>query len=1177
MSSGSDRRRYPGVQSFEEPDSARFFGRKAATDALLMRVLSVRLLLQFAPSGAGKTSLLNAGLFPRLRPRGYLPFSVRLNEPAETLMAAVTRSLRDAAARGGLRDPVIPDDATSLWDLLARVRLFSPQLVLLTPVIVFDQFEEVFTLRDAAFREGFAQEIGELTRGRKAHAAEENTFDVKVIISLREEYLGVLEEMSAAIPDLFRERMRLVPLTGEEAREAMVEPALLPGEWYSPRFRFERDCLDQLIDFIDGVSERVHVIETLTLQLVCERAEEIAKGRSGDLPELVLADFGGVAGLDDLVSHYYRNVVAGLPDQASRRKAREMFEQGLLDASGKRRMLEQEDILRRFGLGAEVLDELTRRRLLRREPRNESTFFEISHDRLTDVIAKQRTLPVPGWAKMALGVAAAVIVSLVVGIFLVRKAKLEAEDSRQQTGRALAVLFSDELTYRMRDTGESAALEDVLNLAPRDVTADLYTRVHQLRIHADLAWERSTLKQTAGFVDQALLEIERAGKTSHVDAPLLAERMKLLQIQGDVLMDRDEVSNAESSYEQAMSTWNSIDAKDRTPMMRLNAADLRVRLAMSAQRTGDPVRAQSIYVEAANDVLQVLTAAYRDSFASKDADYFLLGRAIQLYADCTGGLAGVWETTAGHKHARALAAESVRLRPFSAWSRAQLGNASANLASSVYTNERKIAAPYFEESQRQFAALDQSDPHNRRMQRERAAVELLTAEIISLCAEAKICSGSLSAGRVESAESWALDASGRFQDLAYQDAESRALVSDLAWGKQVQARLRAVQNHPEEAAALIDDALKLLANEHDDPRDTVTATVRVELQIMKARYEAARGDQEDVFVSTFDSAIAAAEKVPGELSRAWPLADALDAKAQYLRSRNHPEEAAALDTRSGEIWKPVNEAADARTKASVATYEHARELYKAAESMVGEDRVKKFQDAAGVFREALVLSPDDPNMMDWLGLTCSEVASSLESLDPDKSAASKDMEPALRCAHENTWLTWVLHDDLEAGADRTGYLRSLGDRRKNLAIFLRDVPDRVPEALALADQNVRDVESLVKGAPTADTLALLADTYYGLGLMREESDHSGWEQAIRAALQRGHQLRDLEPQVVRHSTWLGQVHKNFSILLDKHDMPGVDSELDLAKQACESATALAKTDEDRKVATACEDGSGVYP
>ncbi|HYK02857.1 MAG TPA: hypothetical protein VE974_13945 [Thermoanaerobaculia bacterium] len=66
------RRRYPGTGPFGPEDAALFFGRNRETEELYLRTLSVPLLLQFGRSGLGKTSLLQAGLFPMLRARPFL-------------------------------------------------------------------------------------------------------------------------------------------------------------------------------------------------------------------------------------------------------------------------------------------------------------------------------------------------------------------------------------------------------------------------------------------------------------------------------------------------------------------------------------------------------------------------------------------------------------------------------------------------------------------------------------------------------------------------------------------------------------------------------------------------------------------------------------------------------------------------------------------------------------------------------------------------------------------------------------------------------------------------------------------------------------------------------------------------------------------------------------------------
>src|SRR5262249_37486848 len=69
----------PGLAAFREEDRAFFHGRDSETEGLFRCVLRERLTVLFGLAGLGKTSLLHAGLFPRLRERNVLPVSIRLD------------------------------------------------------------------------------------------------------------------------------------------------------------------------------------------------------------------------------------------------------------------------------------------------------------------------------------------------------------------------------------------------------------------------------------------------------------------------------------------------------------------------------------------------------------------------------------------------------------------------------------------------------------------------------------------------------------------------------------------------------------------------------------------------------------------------------------------------------------------------------------------------------------------------------------------------------------------------------------------------------------------------------------------------------------------------------------------------------------------------------------------
>jgi hypothetical protein len=162
--------RYPGSRPFDDTEADRriFFGRSEEILALSNRILGARLILLFARSGVGKTSLLSAGVAPRLREHALLPVPILLTDFLTTARAGASGSPSDrvidamtsACSAQGLR--LVTGERTGLWEFF-KTSLIWQEDTLLTPVLVFDQFEEIFTLtKDRELRRQWAREIGSL-------------------------------------------------------------------------------------------------------------------------------------------------------------------------------------------------------------------------------------------------------------------------------------------------------------------------------------------------------------------------------------------------------------------------------------------------------------------------------------------------------------------------------------------------------------------------------------------------------------------------------------------------------------------------------------------------------------------------------------------------------------------------------------------------------------------------------------------------------------------------------------------------------------------------------------------------------------------------------------------------------------------------------------------------------
>jgi hypothetical protein len=391
-----------GLFSYSEETLAYFHGRDEETAELARRVQRKLLTVLFGQSGLGKTSLLRAGIVPRLRVEGYCPIYVRIDyapdspPPSEQIKQAIFRA---TAAAGYWTRPGSAIEGESLWefmhhrgDLLRDVDGHT-----LIPLLIFDQFEEIFTLAQAddAGRmraKQFLDDLADLVENRPPaaldarieeddSAAEDFDFaraDYRVLIALREDYLAHLESVKGSMPSITQNRMRLARMNGAQALSAVVKPG---GRLVS------QEVAESIVRFIAGGSELANAeVEPALLSLVCRELNTVrlAQGRAEISADLLAGS------RDTILSEFYERALADQPEGVRR-----VIEDDLLTDSGYRESLAEERLIKALAAAGAAPDSLARlvdRRLLRIEERLDMRRVELTHDVLAGVVLASRNL-----------------------------------------------------------------------------------------------------------------------------------------------------------------------------------------------------------------------------------------------------------------------------------------------------------------------------------------------------------------------------------------------------------------------------------------------------------------------------------------------------------------------------------------------------------------------------------------------------------------------------------------------------------------------------------------------------------------------------------------------------------------------------------------------------------------
>lgn len=387
---------YVGPRPFEESDEDIFFGRDQEVSELTALVIAHQIVLFYAQSGAGKTSLLKASLLPSLKKRKYEvlpPARVRGRDGGPVEVSRETNiyayNALEYLSRGSL-DPTGRATLTLANFLPARQQLHKRDVPPLR-IVVFDQFEELFTLYPERYedRQRFFEQVRDAVKSDPL---------LRVIFAMREDYIAELDPYTSILPENLQTRYRLTHLNKERARIAIEKPLEKANLTSTLKRRFAPAAAEKLVNNLRAIHIKTAqgekealgpFVEPVQLQVVCQTLWRKLSPSVEVITESDVEQFGNVEkALLEFYEESLRQALAAAQDKnLTEGVLRAWFGRTLITPEGVRGTVfsgRQGEMV--GGIPRAVIAELENQRLIRAELRGGETWYELSHDRFIQPI-----------------------------------------------------------------------------------------------------------------------------------------------------------------------------------------------------------------------------------------------------------------------------------------------------------------------------------------------------------------------------------------------------------------------------------------------------------------------------------------------------------------------------------------------------------------------------------------------------------------------------------------------------------------------------------------------------------------------------------------------------------------------------------------------------------------------
>ncbi len=398
-------RPYKFLDYYTEQDANLFFGREAEIETLGSQILARRSFILHGRSGVGKSSILRAGVLPRLKEQAHLVFVIRsFTDPLHQMLNALAEELGiDSSFEKASGWHECMEQATKLKELLEQAMIDAPHRSI---IFFLDQFEEFFSLLDEESHQYFIDALGKLSTAE--------SLPMKLVFALREDFLAEMSQFKTAIPEIFHHEYHLKRLSREQAARAITEPAVAVGCRYEP----------QLVErLLNDLSDRKGV-DPPQLQIVCDCLFD-SKDATGNL---ALATYEELGTASQILAGYLERVLRRF-NAAELQMAKEILT-ALIAEDGRRLVLRAVVVEARLGAGLvpariatgddeavrksqagqgsapplhpidnrfgqtavnNLMEELVAARVVRRRNQDGEAWLELAHDFLTPEVSRWLT------------------------------------------------------------------------------------------------------------------------------------------------------------------------------------------------------------------------------------------------------------------------------------------------------------------------------------------------------------------------------------------------------------------------------------------------------------------------------------------------------------------------------------------------------------------------------------------------------------------------------------------------------------------------------------------------------------------------------------------------------------------------------------------------------------------